>query len=125
MVLGSRPSCTDMFSNCRNLISVNKIEGTLQRCTRMFSTCEKLVTIPELDCSNLDSNAAMQDMFDGCRMLSNESLNNILNTCAKSSITNSSYKKLKVIGLTSAQATTCEGLSNYQAFLDAGWTKGY
>ena len=125
MVLGSRPSCTDMFSNCRNLISVNKIEGTLQRCTRMFSSCEKLVTIPELDCSNLNSNASMQDMFGGCPMLSNESLNNILNTCAKSSITNSSYKTLKFIGLTSDQATTCEGLSNYHAFLDAGWTTGY
>ena len=114
-----------MFTGCRNLISVNKIEGTLQSCARMFSNCNKLVTIPELDCSNLNSNAAMADMFDGCPMLSNESLNNILNTCAKSSIKNSSYKTLKIIGLTSAQATTCEGLSNYQAFLDAGWTTGY
>lgn len=114
-----------MFAGCRNLISVNKIEGTLQSCARMFSSCDKLVTIPELDCSNLNSNAAMADMFSGCPMLSNESLNNILNTCAKSSITKSSYKTLKIIGLTSAQATTCEGLSNYQAFLDAGWTTGY
>lgn len=114
-----------MFAGCRNLISVNKIEGTLQSCARMFSNCNKLVTIPELDCSNLNSNAAMTDMFSECPMLSNESLNNILNTCAKSSITKSSYKTLKIIGLTSAQATTCEGLSNYQAFLDAGWTTGY
>lgn len=125
MVLGSRPVCSDMFASCHNLISVNKIEGALQSCVRMFANCEKLVTIPELDCSNLNSNVAMQDMFDKCPMLSNESLNNILNTCAKSSITKSSYKILKSIGLTSDQATTCEGLSNYQAFLDAGWTTGY
>ena len=125
MVLGSRPVCSDMFASCRNLISVNKIEGTLQSCVRMFSGCGKLVTIPELDCSNLNSNVSMQDMFGRCPMLSNESLNNILNTCAKSSITNSSYKTLKFIGLTSDQATTCEGLSNYHAFLDAGWTTGY
>lgn len=114
-----------MFAGCRNLISVNKIEGKLQSCTRMFSSCATLVTIPELDCSNLNSNAAMEDTFFGCPMLSNESLNNILNTCAKSSITNSYYKTLRIIGLTSAQATTCKGLSNYQAFLDAGWKTGY
>ena len=34
-------------------------------------------------------------------------------------------KTLKFIGLTEAQATTCQSLSNYQAFLDAGWTTGY
>ena len=124
-MLGSRPVCSDMFASCNNLISVNKIEGALQSCARMFEYCEKLVTIPELDCSNLNSSVAMQNIFDGCPMLSNESLNNILNTCAKSNIKNSSYKTLKFIGLTSDQATTCEGLSNYQAFLDAGWTTGY
>ena len=34
-------------------------------------------------------------------------------------------KTLAYIGLTSAQATKCTTLSNYQAFLDAGWTTGY
>ncbi|MGN1301209.1 MAG: hypothetical protein ACI4U9_01605 [Clostridia bacterium] len=40
-------------------------------------------------------------------------------------ITGSVYKTLKYLGLTSTQATICTTLSNYQAFLDAGWTTGY
>lgn len=41
---------------------------------------------------------------------------------------NKSYmggKSLKTFGLTVEQAQTCTTLSNYQAFLDAGWTNGY
>ena len=34
-------------------------------------------------------------------------------------------KTLKYIGLTSEQANKCKTLSNYQAFLNAGWTTGY
>ena len=36
-----------------------------------------------------------------------------------------SYKTLKYMGLNSTQATRCKELSNYQTFLDAGWTTGY
>ena len=34
-------------------------------------------------------------------------------------------KTLSTLGLTSAQATICQGLSNYSAFTSAGWTTGY
>ena len=37
----------------------------------------------------------------------------------------SSKKTLKQTGLTQEQATTCQSLSNYQAFVNAGWTTGY
>ena len=36
-----------------------------------------------------------------------------------------STKTLSQLGLTSAQATRCKKLTNYQAFLDAGWVTGY
>ena len=34
-------------------------------------------------------------------------------------------KTLKHIGLTSEQADKCKTLSNYSAFISAGWTTGY
>jgi hypothetical protein len=34
-------------------------------------------------------------------------------------------KTLKAIGLSSAQATTCTGLSNWASAQSAGWTTGY
>ena len=34
-------------------------------------------------------------------------------------------KTLAYIGLTSAQANKCKSLSNYSAFIAAGWTTGY
>lgn len=40
-------------------------------------------------------------------------------------ITSAEYKTLKYIGLSAEQATKCTTLSNYQAFLDAGWTTGF
>jgi len=63
-------------------------------------------------------------MFIHCENLSNESLNNVLQMC----INATSYagtKTLKYIGLTIAQANICQSLSNWQEFLDAGWTAGY
>ena len=91
--------------------------------TYMFRNCRNLTTISLLDMSKVTS---IQDMFDGCTSLSDESLNNILAMCANAvKITNSSYKTLKYIGLTSAQANKCKTLSNYSAFTSAGWTTGY
>ena len=43
--------------------------------------------------------------------------------CVNSALT--ANKKLKYIGLTQEQATTCTTLSNYQALVNAGWTTGY
>ena len=63
-------------------------------------------------------------MFSGCTSLSDESLNNILAMC-KNATAYTDTKTLKYIGLTPEQANKCKTLSNYQAFLNAGWTTGY
>lgn len=58
--------------------------------------------------------------------MSNDSLNNLMLMAVNCN--NKSYmggKSLKTFGLTVEQAQTCTTLSNYQAFLDAGWTNGY
>lgn len=91
----------------------------------MFNGCSNLTTIPLLDTSKITS-AGLVSTFSRCSALSNESLNNILAMCINATqITDASYKTLKRVGLTSAQALICEGLSNWSAFLAAGWTGGY
>lgn len=116
---------TDMyqaFYNCINLTSIPQIDTSeVTNTQQMFRNCSSLISIPKFDISKTTNVA---DMFWDCGNLSEESLNNILAMC----IGATSYtgkKTLKYIGLSSTQATTCQTLSNYQAFLDAGWTTGY
>lgn len=116
------------FYNCKNLKRIELIDTSnvtnMQMC---FSGCENLEYIALLDTSkNSGSSLTMKTMFTGCNKLNDEALNNILAMCFNATkFTNASYKTLSYIGLTSSQATRCQSLSNYQAFLDAGWTTGY
>lgn len=115
-------SFTRAFAECKKLTTVGGINGKVKSADEIFSGCILLEDIPEFDCSEA---TRLYNTFSRCSSLSDESLNNILNICRKSKVTSTSYKTLKIVGLTSAQATTCQDLSNYQAFLDAGWTTGY
>ena len=139
-----------MFSNCTNLISISQFDTSkVTNMQTMFLKCDGLINLDvsnfntsnvtnmqlmfyqcseliNLDVSNFDINKVtnMSGMFEGCSKLSNESLNSIMKMC----INGTSYtgtKTLKYIGLTSAQATTCQTLSNYNDFIAAGWTTGY
>lgn len=135
-----------MFLNCSSLITIPLIDTSkVQSLFATFQGCSNLVAIPQLDTHNVTNMfvafqncAKLRDVpilntskitsidsaFSNCSSLSNESLNNIMAMC----IGATSYKgtkTLKYLGLSSTQATTCQSLSNYQAFLDAGWTTGY
>ena len=88
-----------------------------------FTGCVRLQEIPILDLSNV---TVMSSMFNSCTGLSNVAVNNILKMC----INATSYtgtKTLVHLGFNSSYypKTIIEGLSNYQDFLDAGWTIGY
>ena len=116
-------SMWNMFQNCRSLTSIPQLDtSNVTNMRSMFQGCTNLTTVPQLDTSKVIS---MQAMFTSCTNLSNESLNNILAMCANTTSAYTQTKTLNYIGLTSAQATTCQGLSNYQDFIDAGWTTGY
>ena len=91
--------------------------------TAMFGHCSSLQTI-NFNNWNPSSVEDMWGMFENCSSLSNETLNDILLICINATAYEGT-KTLEEIGLSSSQATTCQGLSNYQAFLDAGWTTGY
>ena len=113
---------SEMFYGYTNLTTIPLLDtSSVTTMYAMFQDCTNLTTIPELDTSNV---TIMQNTFNYCPNLSDESLNNILAMCTNAT----SYtrtKTLKYIGLTSAQATKCQSLSNYSAFTSAGWTTGY
>lgn len=120
-----------MFYQCPSLETVPKFDTpNVSNFTYMFDGCTNLVNVPEFDVSSIvwtgTGTVAYKSMFANCPSLSDESLNNILAMCTKMvNATYEAHKNLQYIGLTSTQAAKCETLSNYQAFLDAGWTTGY
>ena len=113
------------FQNCillksMPLLNTEKVTNMFS----MFSGCTNLKEIPQFNTANINSIVGFNFIFTNCSELSNESLNNILKMC----INATSYtgtKTLKKLGLTQAQTETCQTLSNYQDFINAGWTTGY
>lgn len=112
-----------MFYACQTMETAPEMD--LRKATnisRMFNSCISLKNVPVYNPSALTT--YFSNIFGGCIALTNESLNNILQTC----INATSYtgtKTLKEIGLTSAQATICTGLSNWTTAQSNGWTTGY
>lgn len=119
---GSVTSLNYAFAKCSLLTKIPIFDTSkITTMTHIFDSCSKLEEVPIFNTSKLTT---MQDAFKSCGYLTNDSLNNIMQMC----INATSYtgtKTLANIGLTSTQATTCQGLSNYQDFINAGWTTGY
>lgn len=88
----------------------------------IFQGCTNLVNVPVY---NIPSAISAGYSFLNCPNLSNESLNNIMGTLLSSNISDINYKNLKSVGLSQTQATTCQTLSNWDAFVAAGWSTGY
>lgn len=114
-----------MFFGCENQLTSIPLFDTqnVTNMSYMFRRCLVLTTMPQFDTSSV-TNGGLQNMFQYCNALTNDSLNNILAMCANASLITTN-KTLKYIGLSSTQANTCTGLSNYSAFTSAGWTTGY
>lgn len=111
-----------MFQSCKKLIAVPQMDtSNVTNMRYMFQNCVSLETIPLLDTSKVTD---MQLMVSGCTKLTNESLNNILLMCANA-VAYTATNTLKYLGLSQEQVNTCQTLSNYQAFINAGWTTGY
>lgn len=92
----------------------------------MFNGNSNLKNVPVYDTSSINAGDGFKRTFYalGSQPLTDDSLNNIMQMC----INATSYtgtKTLKELGIVSTKATTCQSLSNYQAFLDAGWTTDY
>ena len=111
-----------MFYYCESLTEIPLLNtSNVTDMYSMFYNCTNLITIPLLDTSKVTE---LRNMFKFCTLLSNDSLNNILQMCINA-IAYTGTKTLKYIGLDENQATICATLSNYEAFTNAGWTTGY
>lgn len=126
--MSSATTAEEMFRGCWALTSVPAFNlSNIIMVAGMFRDCTGLVTVPQFNFSKLRQFKTLlpgSNMFYNCPALSNTSLNNIL----ASLLTATSYtdaKKLSELGLTQAQATICQGLSNWSACQAAGWTTGY
>lgn len=106
------------FSSLKKSPIMNTSSATIIQ--NMFGGCGNLIDVPVYDFSNVTNN---YNAFANCPSLSNESLNNIMEMCI--GMTQVTNKTLKYMGISSTQATTCQGLSNWSAFTSAGWTTGY
>lgn len=122
---GNVTSMNNTFRSCKNLISFPLINTSkVVDFGTCFAGCKLLKNVPVLDTSSVIA-YGFNNTFSACNSLSNESLNNILLMCINTKNVYSNLKKLSSVGLTSEQATICQSLSNYQAFIAAGWTTGY
>ena len=112
------------FIGCIKLKKAPKMNTSSVSIMRsMFENCTALEDLPLYDTSNTSD---MRTMFSGCTSLTDASLNNILQMCANA-VNYSRTKTLVAIGITSTNysASRIQNLSNYQAFINAGWTTGF
>lgn len=115
-------SMLSMFEACSSLETIPLFDTSKVTNFRQFcSDCYGLKNVPILDTSSATN---MLYMFRSCDELTNGSLNNIMKMCINATAYTGT-KTLQIIGLSSLQATTCQGLSNYADFIEAGWTTGY
>lgn len=120
---------TQSFINCKSLISAPTIDTSKAKgFMRTFWGCVGLKNVPVYDVSGIsNSSFSLYNTFTDCPSLTNDSLNNIMQMCinATNKVAGSDFKTLKSVGLSEIQSETCQSLSNYNAFIAAGWTTGY
>lgn len=114
------------FNQCQSItklphMNTSKVTNMMQMCYK----CVSLVDVPYLDTSSV-TGSYLNNAFFQCNSLSDESINNILKMCIDAKKFTDT-KKLTTLGFSSSmcKASRIRALSNYQAFIDAGWTIGY
>ena len=116
-----------MFQNCGGLTSLDLSTFDTRNAVRfnsMFQSCTKLETITFGTNFTFSSVIGIQNMFGGCTKLDNDTLNQILYLCTTIGSSYTNTKTLDYLGIkdTFDNYANIPNLSNYQAFLDAGWT---
>lgn len=113
-----------MFRGCNNLSNVpNFNTSNVTNMTYMFYDCHSLTNVPEFNTSNVTN---MAYMFQYCNNLSNASIQNIINMCLNSNITDSTSMNLNNINTYSPLRYTKFDSTYYQnrwsELTNAGWT---
>lgn len=113
-----------MFNMCQKLTAIPQLNTS--KVTNMYRMCYACVLLEDLPLLDTSKVTNWEQAFYYCEALTNESLNNILQMC----INATSYAGTKTLATLGFNANWCsaskiQGLSNYQSFLNAGWTIGY
>ena len=116
-------SFQSIFGNYQSLVTIEGLilPDGIDNIGSLFYNDSELINIDNF--SFPTSVTGTLNMFYNCSKLSNDSLNYIMEFCQE--LPNASPKTLYNMGITEAQATICKTLSNYQDFVNAGWTTGY
>ena len=113
------------FRDCTNLVRIGQMDTSrASYMNYMFQNCANLTTIPVLNASMLATDGH-EGMFTNCSNLSDDSINNILTMCINMSGQRRTTLAFMGFNSTNYPASRIEALSNYQAFIRAGWSIGY
>lgn len=117
----TRTNVSYLFSSATNLEVIEGINGTdnTTHFNDMFQYCTKLTTLPVFSWASAQN---LDRIVTGCNRLNDDSLNNLMYMCIHCNPNYAGQKKLSALGVSSSLINRCPNLSNYQAFLDAGWT---
>lgn len=112
-----------MFSNCSYLTSIPTIDtSSATSMGTMFQGCTRLENVPVLSTTNV---LTFNNMFRYCTSLTYDSINNILKMCANAVNYTGTKTLLTLFNTNSYSSSTIQGLSNYQDFVNAGWSIGW
>lgn len=117
-------SARNMFQACYALKSIPQLDtSNVTNMSNMFASCYLLKTVPVLNTSKVTN---FSGMFTGDTVLSDETLDNILQMCIGATAYTGT-KTLYYLGLRGANypVSKIESLPHYQDFSTAGWTIGY
>lgn len=106
-----------------NAPKIKNFPPAVRNCNEMFSHCRKLRIVPIYDLKNVTN---VYNMFYTCNSLTDESLDNILQSLILA--TGVSNKTLNNVGINNTSrypVSRIESLPHYQDFIDAGWSLGY
>lgn len=117
----SATNMSSMFIYCYKLVDAPSFNTTkVTTMQQMFSNCTILANVPVYDTHAVTN---FNNAFISCNNLTDTSLDNILQMCINSSVSNTN-KKLSYVGIftNTYPQEKIEALPHYQDFLDAGWT---
>ena len=122
--VGNLTNISSLFQNCMNLKSIELI-GT-DNITNVGNMCNGCISLENISQFNTSKITNFTNTFNNCSKFTDESLFNILAMCIGATAYKGT-KTLYAIGFREVYYPTerIQALSNYQLFLDAGWTIGY
>lgn len=112
------------FFNCTNLLEIGEIDTSgMYTFSVTFSGCTNLKYLPVFD---LSAATYIKNFVANCPNLTDEALDNILQTCISAvNITNRTLAHIGISNATVYPQSRIQALPHYEDFIDAGWTIGY